>query len=103
MFPQEVIIRLETRTLLQHVMILSKENRSIPECEVYVGDGLTGSFYDADYRHAGTIKDVGFTKPKQFTVFGIGNFLKLVFTKQPKREGKNMSGQVALGIFKVFG
>jgi hypothetical protein len=47
-------------------MVLSKENRSIPECEVYIGDGLTGSFYDAEYRHAGTIRDVGFIKPKQF-------------------------------------
>jgi hypothetical protein len=57
-FPQEVIFRLETRALLNNILIVSKENRSIPECEVYAGDGFTGSFADCDYRHAGTIKEV---------------------------------------------
>jgi hypothetical protein len=32
---------------------MAKEHRFVPECEIYVGDGITGSFEDADYRMAG--------------------------------------------------
>ena len=41
--------------------------------------------------------------PKQFPLFGIGSYLKIVFTKQPKREGNNLAGQVALGLVKIYG
>jgi len=81
MWPQEVIIRLEARTQLQHILLISKENRSIPECQIYAGDAFNGSFYDCAYRHAGTATDVNGRQPKQFSLFGIGNYLKLVFTK----------------------
>ena len=53
-FPQEVIIRLNHRSEVAHVIIMAKENRFIPECEIYVGDGISGSFDDVDYRLAGT-------------------------------------------------
>ena len=88
---------------LHHLLVVSKEDRSIPECQVYAGDGFSGSFHDCDYRHAGVIRNVHGKNPKQFNLFGIGNYLKLVFNKQPEKEGKNLGGQVALGILKVFG
>lgn len=95
-------MRLECRAQLQHIVMVSKRDRAIPECEVYVGDGLSGSFYDCDYRNAGVCYGVEGVAPGQFNVFGIGNFVKLVFPRPPRREGKNLAGQVALGIVKIF-
>ena len=77
---------------MQHILIISKEDRSIPECEIYVGDGLSGTFNDCPYRHAGSGSHIFGAQPKQFPLFGIGNFIKIVFTKQPDREGKNLAG-----------
>jgi hypothetical protein len=36
----------------------SKEDRSIPECEFYIGDALSGTFNDCAYRHAGSGSDI---------------------------------------------
>jgi hypothetical protein len=84
-------------------LIISKEDRSIPECQFYLGDGLSGTFSDCPYRFAGSGSHIIEESPKQFPLFGIGNFLKIVFTKQPDRVGKNLAGQVALGLLKVYG
>ena len=34
---------------------------------------------------------------------GVGTYLKLVFPKQPKREGTNLAGQVAISYLNIFG
>jgi len=102
-WPQEVILRMETRAQVSHMIIMSKEDRSIPECEIYIGDGISGSFLDCEYRHAGRAENIRGTTPMQFNVFGIGNFVKIVFNKQPESAGKNAAGQVALGVIKIYG
>lgn len=53
-YPQEIIIRLNYRSEVAHLILMAKEDRYIPEVEVYVGDGLSGSFLDVEYRRAGT-------------------------------------------------
>ena len=80
-WPQELIIRLEKRSQVQHITIVCLEDRSIPEVEVYIGDGISGSFLDCPYRHAGSGRDIVGPVPSQFAIYGIGNFLKLVFPK----------------------
>ena len=82
---------------------MTKEDRSIPECEIYIGDGISGSVLDCEYRHAGRAENIRASTPMQFNVFGIGNFVKIVFNKQPERVGKNAAGQVALGVVKIYG
>jgi hypothetical protein len=57
-WPQEIILRLEERTQLQHILIASKENRSIPYCDFYSGDGVSGSFNECVYRHSGSGYDI---------------------------------------------
>jgi hypothetical protein len=84
-------------------MIASKENRSIPYCDFYTGDGISGNFTECVYRHAGSGENIVDEAPRQFPLFGIGSFLKIVFTKQPDREANNLAGQVALGLIKIYG
>ena len=38
---------------------MSKEDRYIPEVDILIGDGLTGSWLDVDYRRAGTGFNIG--------------------------------------------
>ena len=85
------------------MLIVAKTNRTITECEVYSGDGHSGSFHDCEWRHSGTISNVKSTGTHQFNLFGIGNYLKLVFTKEGERDTKNPGGLVGLGVVKVYG
>jgi len=87
---------------MQHILIISKEDRSIPNCDFYIGDGISGNFNDCPYRQAGHGENIVGTQPRQFTIFGIGNFIKIVFNKPPKSEGRNLAGQVALGLVKIY-
>lgn len=45
------------------MVIVSKENRSIPECDIYIGDGISGSWIDCDYRHGGRAENINETLP----------------------------------------
>jgi hypothetical protein len=47
------VIRLNYRSEIAHIILMAKEDRFIPEVEVYIGDGISGSFLDVEYRHAG--------------------------------------------------
>lgn len=82
---------------------MSKENFSISECEIYVGDGISGSFIDCPYRFAGKAENIYGSEIKQFNLFGIGNFVKFVFNKPAEKTAKNLAGQVALGLVKIYG
>lgn len=99
-FPVEVVIRLDHRVQLSHLAIASKPERNIPEIEVQVGDGLYGSFVDAEYHFAGKCENITH-QLKQVPVRGIGSFLKFVFTKKPKGTPNNPNGQVGLATVKV--
>jgi hypothetical protein len=70
---------------------MAKEDRFIPEVEVQIGDGMSGSFLDVDYRLAGQGKGIS-NAPKQINVLGIGTFLKIIFLKPPPKTNKNPSG-----------
>jgi hypothetical protein len=63
-WPQEVIIKLDVRTQVSHILIISKEDRSIPECQFYLGDGLSGTFDDCPYRFAGSGSHIIEESPK---------------------------------------
>mmetsp|Transcript_14301 Transcript_14301/g.10347 ORF Transcript_14301/g.10347 Transcript_14301/m.10347 type:complete len:155 (-) Transcript_14301:1555-2019(-) len=81
---------------------MAKENRFIPEVEAYIGDGMSGSFQDVEYRHAGQCSSIS-TSVKQMDTLGIGTYVKLVFTKPPPKTNKNPNGQVGLALLKVWG
>ena len=52
-FPIEIIIRFHNRCEIEHVILSSKPDKIIPEIEFHIGDGLSGSFLDVDYRLSG--------------------------------------------------
>ena len=49
----EIILKLDFRCEIAHVVLCAKDDRFIPEVELFVGDGLSGSFLDVEYRRAG--------------------------------------------------
>ena len=101
-WPQEVVIKLDYRAQLQHIMIMSKENREIPLCTFYVGDAA-GNFVDCVFRKAGTGGSIDWLTAKQFELFGIGNYIKIVIPKPPQRDELNLNQQVGIGFLKIFG
>ena len=52
-YPQEIVIRLNYRSEIAHLILMAKEDRFIPEAEIHIGDGMSGSFLDVEYRLAG--------------------------------------------------
>ena len=57
---------------------MAKENRFIPRVEIQIGDGISGSFEDVEYR-LGNVGENITTAPKQINTYGIGSFIKIVF------------------------
>ena len=86
-----MVVRLNFRAEVSHVILMAKENRFIPEVEIQIGDGISGSFEDVEYR-LGNKGDNITTAPKQINTFGIGSYVKVVFTKQPDKTHKNQAG-----------
>jgi len=81
---------------------MAKDDRFIPECEIHIGDGIAGSFVDAEYRVGGIGEQIS-SAPKQINTFGIGGYVKIVFTKQPAKTVKNPGGQVGLSLLRIWG
>ena len=52
-YPIELIIRFHYRIQIENVFMASKPEKHIPEIQFHIGDGLTGSFVDAEYRESG--------------------------------------------------
>ena len=52
-FPQEIVLRFNTRCEINHLLFSTKLDRNAPEVEFHIGDGLNGSFVDVEYRLAG--------------------------------------------------
>lgn len=50
----EAVIRLHYRSEVQFILIASKTDKNAQKVEFHIGDGLAGSWMDADYRLAGT-------------------------------------------------
>jgi centrosomal protein CEP104 len=101
-FPQEVILRLDYRSHLKYVMLRAKVNRPIQEVELHIADGVEGNFNDATYRKIGTGKFIT-EEAQTVKVDGIGNYLKIVFTKPSLKTISNPFGQVSLSQLKIFG
>jgi centrosomal protein CEP104 len=100
-FPQFIIFRLDFRVQFSYIILQTKNDRVIPDVEVYVGDGLVASFDDADYSFGG--KGFNITaQPSQVSVNGIGSFLKVVFVTKPRPSPSNPHGQVSLTNLKVW-
>ena len=101
-FPQELIIRLDSRSHLKYVLIRAKQNRPIQEIELHIGDGVEGNFNVASYRRMNKGKFIN-DEPQTIKVDGIGNYLKLIFTKPSLKTLENPYGQVSLTQIKIFG
>ena len=87
-FPQEIVFKLHSRTKLEYILVAAKKNLGFESMQVLVGDGLSGSFVDVTYHVAGEAKTVNAQQYK-LKCYGIGSFLKLVFTKQPLQIPEN--------------
>ena len=48
-----MVLRLDFRCEVAHLVMAAKEDRFIPEIEVLVGDGPSGGYMDVEYRRAG--------------------------------------------------
>ncbi|KRX06659.1 Armadillo-type fold [Pseudocohnilembus persalinus] len=101
-FPIEIIIRFHYRAEINHVLLSSKTDKNIPRIEFYIGDGLSGSFLDAEYRLAGYYTNIN-NKAVQIPLQGIGNYLKILITEQPKSSQQNPHKQVSLAFLKIWG
>ena len=84
-FPQSVVISLEQRSEIAHVLVRTKEHLPIPSLEIQIGDGIGASFVDAKFRVAGSAKMISGGHAVQVDTLGIGNYIKLVFDKQPDK------------------
>ena len=80
-FPVEIVLRFHYRIELDYVIINSKDHLHIPQAEILIGDGLSGSFQDATYRSAGKIDNIS-ERIIQAKVTGIGSYLKLIFKER---------------------
>ena len=101
-FPVELVIRLDFRIQAGHLKIASKPGKGIPEIEVLLGDGLHGSFVNAEYRPAGRGLNISH-QLTQIPLTGFGSYLKLLFTRKPTSSSHNPLGQVSLAHLKVWG
>ena len=101
-YPEEVIMRLNHRSHIKYVLLRAKINRPIPAVDLYIGDGVFGNFNDTKYlkvASAYNITEDGST----IKVDGIGNYIKLVFTKGNIKTLSNPFGQVSIAQLKLFG
>lgn len=101
-FPQEIILRLDARSEVSHILISAKPERNLPTLQIQLGDGLYGSFVDANYHEAGRAEAIT-DLFKQIPCYGIGSFVKLIIAKAPVPSAQNPQGQVGLGVLKVWG
>ena len=101
-YPEEVIMRMNHRSHIKYVLLRAKINRPIPAVDLYIGDGVFGNFNDTKYlkvASAYNITEDGST----IKVDGIGNYIKLVFTKGNIKTLSNPFGQVSIAQLKLFG
>jgi hypothetical protein len=101
-FPQELIIRLNYRSHMKFVIIKAKVHRPIEGLEIYTADGVDGGFSDSVYRRVAKVRTVD-EEGSTVKIDGIGNYLKLVFTKQSYKSQENPFGQVSVAQLKIFG
>lgn len=52
-FPVEIVLRFHYRSEIDYCVIATKQDKSLPEVEFHIGDGLAGSFMDVEYRLSG--------------------------------------------------
>ena len=101
-FPQEVVVRLDFRVQFSYIIIASKPHKNIPDVEAYVGDGVYGSFIDAEYHLGGKASNIS-DQSFQIGISGIGSYLKLRFITKPKIGPNNPFGQISLALLKIWG
>jgi len=101
-FPQEIVIRFNYRSHLRYVLLRAKPNRSVNDVVIMMADGVSGNFNDVEYRKIGSINYIG-DEIVNLKVDGIGNYLKIVFTKQSMKTQENPFGQVSISQVKLFG
>ena len=99
-FPQEIVFRLDHRVQFSYILLSTKPNKLIPDVEVYIGDGIYGSFLDAEYHLGGKAYNIT-PQVHQIAVTGIGSYIKLIFLTKPKANASNTYGQVSLSQVKI--
>jgi len=73
---------LDHRVELSHLLVSAKADRHIPRLEIQIGDGLYGSFLDAEYHHAGKAEAIN-NQYKQVPCIGMGSFIKIIIPDRP--------------------
>ena len=101
-YPEEVIMRMNHRSHIKFVLLRAKINRPIPSVDLYIGDGVFGNFNDTQYMKVATARNVT-EEGSTIKVDGIGNYIKLVFTKGNMKTLNNPFGQVSIAQLKLFG
>lgn len=100
--PTGDIIRLNKRSHVKYILLRSKINRPSPEVMIYLADGGTHSYLDVSYRKLTVSKEIT-DEGQTIKVDGIGNYIKIIFTKQSQKTLDNPFGQVSLSQCKFFG
>lgn len=98
--PIDLILRLDYRVQAGHLQISSKPHKPIPEVLFSLGDGLHGSFIDAEYHTAGQATHIA-SSLKQVPLSGIGTFLKLQFPRKGLCSAENPHGQLSLAHLQL--
>ena len=87
---------------MKYVLVRAKLSRAIPSVDIYIADGVYGNFNDTEYRKVGSSKNIT-DEGDTIKIDGIGNYLKLVFTKGNMKTHDNPFGQISLSQLKIFG
>ena len=84
-FPQELIIQLEHRAEIAHIVLEAKTGMEIAGMTIYVGDqvaaGSQQGIADVKFRLAGNAKQISSLSQNRVEVFGIGTHIRLRFDK----------------------
>ena len=99
--PQEVVVRLGSRSSITSIQLQAKPNRFCNGVTIFIGSATSlGNFLE--FEKAGESDRVTSENYSQIGVTGVGTHLKLRFNV-PARTSLNPCGAVGIRLMKVFG
>ena len=100
-FPQDLVLKLEFRTEVTHVLMQADQEKEVNGLQIYIGDQVSledDTVSEIQFRLAGQATKVTSGEPVKIELFGLGTHLRFVFKKPDSR-----SGQVSLKGIKIWG
>lgn len=100
-FPQELVLKLEFRSEVSHIILQADLEKEVSDLKIYIGDQISRedeSVSNVQFRLAGVANHVNAGEPQKVELFGMGTHLRFVFGSPDQR-----TGQVALKSVKVWG